>query len=111
MAILVSLSKEMMHEDIARLIDGWTVDVTLIDPEKSFTMYDTFRGVYVSHDADYICFDVFDKRTGKKAIQEANSIGYGWELIKHIELVGFGRVCDATELEKIKTANPSRKKK
>jgi len=97
-----------MNEEIARIIQGWTVQVTLYNNAQAFNGTKTFQGMYVSHDADYLNFEVFDKQ----GIPElgARSIGYGWDLIEHIELIGQGKVIATLTAVDLPAANPSRKK-
>lgn len=97
------------NEEIARIIQGWTVEVTLKDESKSFSGTKTFQGMYVSHDADTLDFDVFGE-DGKSPFG-ARSIGYDWELIEHIELIGQGKVIATLTAVDLPAANPSRKKK
>lgn len=80
------------REEIAQIIQGWTVDVTLKDGYKTFTGNGEFRGIYHHHDADGLSFEIFDKETGVKELG-ARSIGFGWEMFQEIKLVQPGKVC------------------
>lgn len=99
-----------LNEEIVRIIQGWTVEVKLYNNAKAFDGMEIFQGMYVSHDADYLTFEVFEK-DGKPTFG-AKSIGFGWDLIEHIELIGMGKVvATLTVADLPKIAKPSRTKK